>query len=48
MKTAIKGETTKEPRDDFHLGTFITMVFLVLSFVAASFYILISSYLEIN
>jgi len=46
MKKEDNGQVAKEPRDDFHIGSFITMVFLVLSFIAASFYILISTYLE--
>lgn len=43
-----KQPVNSEPQEDFNLGTFITMVFLVLSFIGASLYILISSYAEIN
>jgi hypothetical protein len=49
MKMIFKKQSANsEPQEDFHLGTFITMVVLVLSFIGASLYILISSYAEIN
>ncbi len=50
MKTAGKNEGVMktETREDFNLGATIIMILLVLSFIGASFYILISSYMEIN
>lgn len=43
-----KTESGEEVRDDFNWGTTIVMIFLVLSFFAASFYVLISSYMDIS
>ena len=49
MKMIFKKQSVNaEPQEDFHLGTFITMVFLVLSFIGASVYILVSSYADLN
>lgn len=38
----------EDTREDFHWGKTIVMMALVLSFIGASFYILISTYLENN
>ncbi len=49
MKTLLKETLTQsDPREDFNWGTTIIMILLVLSFIGASFYILVSSYLEVN
>ncbi len=49
MKLLLKKKgLIEEPREDFRLGAAIAMIVLVLSFIGASFYILISSYLEVN
>jgi hypothetical protein len=43
-----KSKQGEEVREDFHWGATITMIFLVLSFLAASFYVLVSSYMDIS
>jgi hypothetical protein len=49
MKTLLKETLThSDQREDFNWGTTIIMILLVLSFIGASFYILVSSYLEVN
>ncbi|MCU7548659.1 hypothetical protein OCK74_05995 [Chitinophagaceae bacterium LB-8] len=45
-KNISRAET--EVRDDFNLGAAITVMLILLMFIAASFYVLISSYMEIN
>lgn len=47
MNTIAKNTTdAKEPREDFNIFATIAMIFLVLTFIGTSFYILISSYME--
>lgn len=41
-------ESGEEVREDFHWGATIAMIFLVLSFLGASFYVLISSYMDVS
>lgn len=43
-----KSVRAEDIREDFNWIATIAMIFLVLSFIGASFYILVSSYLEIN
>ena len=45
LNKAKNGEDVKE---DFHWGAAIAMMILVLSFLGASFYVLISSYMDIS
>lgn len=40
--------TKTEVSEDFNLGAAITAILLLLVFIAASFYVLVSSYMEIN
>jgi len=50
MKTILEqlGVANKESRDDFNMGSFILMVLLFLAFIGTSFYILVTSYLEVS
>lgn len=43
-----KQDTGEEIGEDFHWGATIAMIFLVLSFVGASFYVLIASYMDVS
>lgn len=50
MSTGLKemSVTKAEIREDFNLSAAITVMLLLLIFIAASFYIIVSSYMEIN
>jgi len=47
METGTKHNTVQESKDDFKPGATIAVLALLLAFIAASVYILISGYLNI-
>ena len=47
MKMLLNKNESVEVREDFHWGATIAMIFLVLSFLGASFYVLVSSYMDV-
>lgn len=51
MKTILEqlvGVVKKDREDDFNWGATIVMILLFLTFIGTSFYILISSYLDVS